>query len=1285
MVDQSRKLLESGDLHLLESGGEHLLERTRRNLYWHNLSGDGELSNRANYAQDSAGVTPVVAVPTDSTVPARDGYRYYRLITDNGTSGGNLVVNQIDLWDLEAGANVWAAMSDNTTPAPQVASASSNNANAWLAFDGDTGTGWDSGTSAGGSWVKIDMGAQTPARLVRVWFSTTASEQPRDWWIEGSNDDVSWTRLAGQAIPSLTAGTTPFKALLNPEQQLIAYQGQVLDQIDADSEAWYWTFDDGTAEDLSLNGLDGTLNGTFTASPPLIARAGGSVIPQNPGDYIQGPTGGDLTSSFFSCWVQKPDDTVRRLLFGRGTAAGGGHVLYLETDGTLRSGAWEGGDSVFVQAACSSDQTHHVATLFTAGALYLFIDGQLVAVNNNEALNQTITLGGGNDVVAGSDRSLLYHDGASALAYTAVDTRIDEAFAARLALWGPDNGSLWLAGLGYQNQIYADSLIFDDTVGGGAADIATSTAYVPAYSLQIDSAVQDQLVLSGGSRMDVERLEYLGGHQQPLDLTSSGDLTVWQVIEVSGQPLASTTVLDTSGTLQLAGSIEATGGGSLVEIRGPATAIGSLMIGGTVDVRLANAVTDNSLGFELLSSRTDGETQLDEEVLFEYVVNRQGVMVYEQTSASASGPAASGEVEVPADGVGTPDFTISLQTAVAHEYTGSYVCYHSDCELSIRDPAGGGTLEFSGDFEWRRAGGSGTLFLDSPAVDGLFDEFTGDLLDVALTGFDISKQSGRTLFFSPTATHQHQTTFIDEGGVGDGSLQGIGLKWDAPGTGGVKTRGFGDVILSTSSETGGTFQLRHFLGGDANRVEFTTPIISYGVPLWLALGPISGTNPTYTKLQQLAIGGTVTVDYGAALGTAINTIGILEVAQDVAYTPVLTLDGDGAVDARLVIDGTLRDESVYAPGTAGNDLNLELLSATPASQIIRFDGVSGPAFTQGVVRILETQSEWVEFSGTVNINTDLENDLGQVRLVAGASLTVANYYQPAIGTAFEAQVGAVFSGSIFQLAAGTFSVAAGATWNVLYWRSDNVDAVGAAPWFVNATVQAYINGASLQNSDASGGVTGEIRAGATDLGGNINWGGVPTISSPHLWYPDGYPGRVFDLRWVGSWAKVGSRVFVRMFGNPASVLEFSAAQFEPAWLVSRLNDPALPGDPAITGMGPQFQVGNTVYNGTMIEMWAPHPTDSTKLLIWVSSMSAEDDGGVPMNQQVEVDKAEFEFQIGTNYPWWSPDGQAYYNLDRIVCWNTSEPVPTRFDSPQRNTLFPDLLDFQFNMENSKGR
>ncbi len=1286
MVNQSRKLLENGDLHLLEDGGERLLERTRRNLYWHNLSGDGELSNRANYAQDAAGTIVVTPVPTDDTVPARDGYRYYRLVTDGGTAGGNFIVNQIDLWNLVADTSIWSVMSDNTTPAPQVASASSNNVDAWQVFDGDpTGTGWDSGTSAGGSWVKLDIGSQTPVRLVRVWFSSTEDEQPADWWLEGSNDDSNWTRLAGQAIPQINFNQTNFKALLNPEQQLIAYQGQVLDQIDADDRSWYWTFDDGTATDLSLNGLDGSLVGNFTTDGPLIAKAGSSIVPQDPGSYIiqDSQLFDDFDQSAFSCWFQKPDDTLRRLLFGRGDAAEGGMVVYLETDGSLRAGVWDGADTVFVSVACSSGAMHDVGAFFAAGVLYLYLDGQLAAWDYNPDLDKQITVTGAYDLVAGSNRSLKYHDGDSSAANTAINTLIDEAWASDLAFRGPDYGSLWLAGLGYQNQIYADTLIFDDTAGGGAASVATSTTYVPAYSLEFDSAVQDQLVLGGGSRMDVDQWNHSGGHQQPLDLTSSGDLTIWQTIDVSGQPVGTTTVIDTTGTLRLQGTITAAGDGDLVEVRGPATAIGDLLVTGSVSTRLANAVTDGGLGLDLQSFRTAGETRLDEEVLFEDVIIRQGLLVYEVSSATVSGPARN-EVVVPADGAGTPRYVLDLLTAGVRQYTGDYSTDLQFCALEVRDSAPGGTMDFSGDFSWRFAG-VGTLFLDTSPVDGLFDVFSGDLLDVSGSSFDIHKLPGRTLFFDPASTHEHRRTYIAETGVGDGSLQGIGLKWDAPGTPGVKTRGFGDLIVCTSAQSAGTFQLRHFLGGVANRVEFTTPILNYGVPMWLALGPISGSNPTYTVLQQLAIGETVTVDFGDALGTSVKTIEILEIVQATAETVVLTINGDDAVDAELVIGTTLRSEATEAPGSAGNDLNLSLLDTEPASQVIRFDGVDGSTFSQGDVVILETQTEWVEFAGTSNINTDLLNTAGQVRMAASAVLTVDNYQQLVAGTALDAGASSVMNAAIFQITGGDFTIAAGATWNVGRWLANNVDAVSASPWFVNAAILAQIDNGNLQNSDASGGVMGQILSGATDLGGNINWSLVPNIESPHVWYPDGYPRRAFDLRWVISYTIVDGQALVRFFGNPHSVLSFSATSFLGAWFSSRLNDPSLPGDPAISGFGPQFQVGATVYNGTMIDMWGPHPTDSTRLLIWVSSMSAEDDGGIPVNEQVEVDKAEFEFQIGTSYPWWSPDGSVYYNLDRVVTWSTVEPTPVRFDSPQKNTLLPDLADFETNMQSSKDR
>jgi hypothetical protein len=93
------------------------------------------------------------------------------------------------------------AMADNTTPSPFVASASSQYPStqyyAWHAFEmGNTPSFWATASGTSG-WLKLDLGSGNTNTL--QWYSVQCdgdtSRQPKDWTMEGSNDDSTWTTL----------------------------------------------------------------------------------------------------------------------------------------------------------------------------------------------------------------------------------------------------------------------------------------------------------------------------------------------------------------------------------------------------------------------------------------------------------------------------------------------------------------------------------------------------------------------------------------------------------------------------------------------------------------------------------------------------------------------------------------------------------------------------------------------------------------------------------------------------------------------------------------------------------------------------------------------------------------------------------------------------------------------------------------------------------------------------------------------------------------------------------
>lgn len=81
-------------------------------------------------------------------------------------------------------------MTSNNTPAGYVASASSNNANAWKAFAIGTGVFWISSSPAP-QWVQL----QFPTAHVVLNYFTSVTAGVMSWTLQGSNDGIGWTDL----------------------------------------------------------------------------------------------------------------------------------------------------------------------------------------------------------------------------------------------------------------------------------------------------------------------------------------------------------------------------------------------------------------------------------------------------------------------------------------------------------------------------------------------------------------------------------------------------------------------------------------------------------------------------------------------------------------------------------------------------------------------------------------------------------------------------------------------------------------------------------------------------------------------------------------------------------------------------------------------------------------------------------------------------------------------------------------------------------------------------------
>ena len=103
------------------------------------------------------------------------------------------------------------SMTNNSTPAPYVAAASSEY-NATFAAFAAFGTNWWLGSGGGVDWLSLDLGAGTTKRLHTYSIDPErVTRSPRDWTMEGSNNGSDWDVLDTQTGVAGFDSTTEFE------------------------------------------------------------------------------------------------------------------------------------------------------------------------------------------------------------------------------------------------------------------------------------------------------------------------------------------------------------------------------------------------------------------------------------------------------------------------------------------------------------------------------------------------------------------------------------------------------------------------------------------------------------------------------------------------------------------------------------------------------------------------------------------------------------------------------------------------------------------------------------------------------------------------------------------------------------------------------------------------------------------------------------------------------------------------------------------------------------------
>lgn len=117
-------------------------------------------------------------------------YRYYRMVFSKNSVGENnyYTVNEWELYDQPGGVGTNLCLGATAS-----ASGSYESQVASLAIDGNPTTFWESSLGGAPSWLQVDLGAEHVVRSMVIKSTIYPNEIPRDFTLQGSNDDSTWT------------------------------------------------------------------------------------------------------------------------------------------------------------------------------------------------------------------------------------------------------------------------------------------------------------------------------------------------------------------------------------------------------------------------------------------------------------------------------------------------------------------------------------------------------------------------------------------------------------------------------------------------------------------------------------------------------------------------------------------------------------------------------------------------------------------------------------------------------------------------------------------------------------------------------------------------------------------------------------------------------------------------------------------------------------------------------------------------------------------------------------
>ena len=117
-------------------------------------------------------------------------YRYYRLVFSKNSNNDSryYTVNEWGLYE-----QVGATGTNLCIGATASASGNYDSQVASLSIDGNPTTYWESSLDGAPRWLKVDLGAEHVARSMVIKSTTYPNERPKDFVLQGSNDNLTWT------------------------------------------------------------------------------------------------------------------------------------------------------------------------------------------------------------------------------------------------------------------------------------------------------------------------------------------------------------------------------------------------------------------------------------------------------------------------------------------------------------------------------------------------------------------------------------------------------------------------------------------------------------------------------------------------------------------------------------------------------------------------------------------------------------------------------------------------------------------------------------------------------------------------------------------------------------------------------------------------------------------------------------------------------------------------------------------------------------------------------------